>query len=98
MATGKFIASIVRCSPTVIANSGCSTYLIFGSFCFSMFVFVWFFIPETKGLSLEAMDALFGVTEKKPKDVTGDADDAHDRKTEVEITVHEHQVDRKEAV
>lgn len=26
-----------------------------------MFFFVWFFIPETKGLSLEAMDALFGV-------------------------------------
>jgi len=36
-------------------------YLIFGSFAFSMFGFVWFFIPETKGLSLEAMDALFGV-------------------------------------
>jgi hypothetical protein len=28
-----------------------------------MFVFVWFFIPETKGLSLEKMDDLFGVTE-----------------------------------
>lgn len=35
--------------------------LIFGSFAAAMFVFVWFFIPETKGLSLEAMDALFGV-------------------------------------
>lgn len=28
-----------------------------------MFFFVWFFIPETKGLSLERMDDLFGVTE-----------------------------------
>lgn len=28
-----------------------------------MFFFVWFFIPETKGLSLEKMDDLFGVTE-----------------------------------
>lgn len=28
-----------------------------------MFFFVWFLIPETKGLSLEAMDDLFGVTE-----------------------------------
>lgn len=28
-----------------------------------MFFFVWFFIPETKGMSLEAMDELFGVTE-----------------------------------
>jgi hypothetical protein len=25
------------------------TYLIFACFCFSMCVFVWFFIPETKG-------------------------------------------------
>jgi hypothetical protein len=28
-----------------------------------MFWFIWFFIPETKGLSLEKMDDLFGVTE-----------------------------------
>lgn len=25
-----------------------------------MFFFVWFFVPETKGMSLEAMDELFG--------------------------------------
>lgn len=28
-----------------------------------MFVFVWFLVPETKGLSLEKMDDLFGITE-----------------------------------
>jgi len=28
-----------------------------------MFLFVWFLVPETKGLSLEKMDDLFGVTE-----------------------------------
>lgn len=32
-----------------------------------MFFFVWFFVPETKGLSLEAMDELFGVTEDSSK-------------------------------
>jgi len=32
-----------------------------------MFVFVWFFVPETKGLSLEAMDQLFGVTDTSSK-------------------------------
>lgn len=28
-----------------------------------MFFFVWFLIPETKGLSLEKMDDIFGITE-----------------------------------
>lgn len=28
-----------------------------------MFSFVWLLIPETKGLSLEKMDDLFGITE-----------------------------------
>ena len=28
-----------------------------------MFIFPWFLIPETKGLSLERMDDLFGVIE-----------------------------------
>jgi hypothetical protein len=37
--------------------------MIYACFCFSMFFFVWFLIPETKGLSLEKMDDLFGVTE-----------------------------------
>ncbi|KAK3115778.1 hypothetical protein LTR53_004553 [Teratosphaeriaceae sp. CCFEE 6253] len=44
-------------------RGGYGTFLIYGSFCFSMFFFVWFFIPETKGKSLEQMDDLFGVTE-----------------------------------
>jgi hypothetical protein len=28
-----------------------------------MFIFVWFLVPETKGLSLERMDDIFGITE-----------------------------------
>jgi len=35
-----------------------------------MFVFVWFFVPETKGMSLEAMDSLFGITNDDPKSLT----------------------------
>jgi hypothetical protein len=38
-------------------------FFMFGSFGFLMGIFVWFFIPETKGLSLEKMDELFGVTQ-----------------------------------
>ena len=49
-----------------VGAHGYGTYLIFGSFCFSMFVFVWFFVPETKGISLEHMNELFGVTDDGP--------------------------------
>lgn len=55
------------------ANSS-RTYLIFGSFCFSMFFFVWFFIPETKGISLEHMDQLFGLTDGPSKPLTEEAE------------------------
>ncbi|OQD97493.1 hypothetical protein PENSOL_c012G09387 [Penicillium solitum] len=57
---------VARAVPNMLAtvgDNGYGTYLIFSSFCFSMCVFVWFFIPETKGLSLEKMDELFGVTQ-----------------------------------
>ncbi|KAH6696752.1 putative quinate permease [Leptodontidium sp. MPI-SDFR-AT-0119] len=57
---------VAQAVPRMLVNvgrAGYGTYFIFGSFCFSMFVFVWFFIPETKGISLEKMDALFGAVE-----------------------------------
>jgi len=65
---------VARAVPSMLVNvgkQGYGTYFIFGSFCFSMFIFVWFFIPETKGLSLERMDELFGVTEALTKDIEG---------------------------
>jgi hypothetical protein len=34
---------------------------MFGTFDLLMGLFVWFCVPETKGLSLEQMDELFGV-------------------------------------
>ena len=47
-----------------------------------MFFFVWFFVPETKGISLEAMDKLFGVTEETTtKLVDGPSDPVNDEKT-----------------
>lgn len=54
---------VARATPNMIATvgkGGYGAYFIYGSFCFAMFVFTWFFIPETKGISLEKMDDLFG--------------------------------------
>lgn len=39
------------------------TWILFGTFCALTFFFVWFLIPETKGMSLEKMDELFGITD-----------------------------------
>ncbi|KAK0668189.1 putative permease [Cercophora samala] len=71
---------VARAVPTMlvtVGSDGYGTYLIFGSFCFSMFVFVWFFIPETKGVSLEAMDKLFGMTDA-PEKASVDGEDANE--------------------
>ena len=44
-----------------VGSHGYGTYFIFGCFCACMVVIAWFFVPETKGVSLERMDELFGV-------------------------------------
>ena len=62
---------VARATPNMLATlgkGGYGTYFVYGSFSFCMFVFVWFLVPETKGMSLEAMDEIFGTTERS-KDV-----------------------------
>lgn len=52
---------IARSVPYMLTNIGYGTYFVFAA-CMTLAVpFVYFFVPETKGLSLEDMDALFGV-------------------------------------
>ncbi|KAE8149876.1 general substrate transporter [Aspergillus avenaceus] len=53
---------VAKATPTMFATvgtNGYGTYFIYGSFCFAMVIYTWFFVPETKGLSLELMDELF---------------------------------------
>lgn len=57
---------VARATPlmlTTVGDHGYGGFIIYACFCFGMFFFVWFLVPETKGLSLEKMDDLFGVTE-----------------------------------
>ncbi|TVY14698.1 Quinate permease [Lachnellula arida] len=71
------VAQAVPHMLTDVGANGYGTYFVFGSFCFSMFFFVWFLVPETKGLSLEKMDDLFGVTELVGKIVHDDEEACH---------------------
>ncbi|TVY53220.1 Quinate permease [Lachnellula cervina] len=76
------VAQAVPHMLTDVGANGYGTYFVFGSFCFSMFFFVWFLVPETKGLSLEKMDDLFGVTELVGK-IVHDDEEAHYKSTEI---------------
>ncbi|KAF4630318.1 hypothetical protein G7Y89_g7826 [Cudoniella acicularis] len=79
------VAQAVPHMLVTVGKNGFGTYFVFGSFCFSMFFFVWFLIPETKGMSLERMDDLFGVTEMVKEKVHND-EEAHHKPAEVHET------------
>ncbi|KAL2264599.1 hypothetical protein VTJ83DRAFT_7109 [Remersonia thermophila] len=63
------IARTVLTMQVTMGTAGYGMFFLFGTFGWIMGAFVWFFIPETKGVSLEKMDELFGVTAHAPKDV-----------------------------
>jgi len=75
-----------------VGKDGYGTYFIFGSFCFSMFFFVWFLVPETKGVSLEKMDDLFGVT-----DMVKEKNFADEEAHRAPVEIHETTADIKGA-
>lgn len=52
---------------STMGQAGYGMFFMFGSFDLLMGLFVWFFIPETKGVSLEKMDELFGVVDEQAK-------------------------------
>lgn len=46
----------------MLENIKWGTYIFFAGFCLFAFFFTLFFVPETKGKSLEDMDVVFGDT------------------------------------
>ncbi|KAJ6447306.1 putative quinate permease [Purpureocillium lavendulum] len=54
---GSFI--IARTTPYMITDLGYGTYFMFGGFVIGMGIWAFFCVPETKGVMLEDMDALF---------------------------------------
>lgn len=47
-------------TPDMLSGMTYGTYIFFGLLTFGGALFVWLYVPETKGLSLEEMDVLFG--------------------------------------
>ncbi|KAI1432569.1 general substrate transporter [Xylaria sp. CBS 124048] len=47
-------------TPIMINRIGYGTYVLFGLLTYLGAAFIWFFVPETKRLTLEEMDVIFG--------------------------------------
>ncbi|RDW76938.1 hypothetical protein BP6252_04991 [Coleophoma cylindrospora] len=58
---------IAQITPVAIANSGWKFYILFCIMNALCFPFVYFFIPETKGKSLEEIDYIFASAEAKER-------------------------------
>jgi hypothetical protein len=50
---------IAKITPIMLADITYGTFLLFGSCCILMFVYVIFCVPETKGVPLESIHLLF---------------------------------------
>lgn len=60
--TGFWLATIavLQASPTGFANEGYKFYLLFICSTAAMWIFVFFFLPETSRIPMEEMGLLFG--------------------------------------
>lgn len=62
----------------MIQGIGFGTYVFFAAFCALAIVWVWFFVPETNGRTLEQMDSVF-------KDKTTTAETERMQRIEAEL-------------
>src|SRR4030088_1834103 len=51
---------IGQVTPNMLAKLKFGTYIFFGVFCFLMFLWVWFLVPETRNKTLEEIDEVCG--------------------------------------
>ncbi|KPI41267.1 putative quinate permease [Cyphellophora attinorum] len=54
--------AIGQATPDMVAAMTYGTFIFFGAICFLAAAFVYFVVPETKNLTLEEMDEIFGDT------------------------------------
>ncbi|KAG2165664.1 hypothetical protein JADG_005403 [Aureobasidium aubasidani] len=52
--------AIGQATPDMVKHMNYGTFIFFGIICFLAAAFIYFMVPETKGLTLEEMDEVFG--------------------------------------
>ncbi|KAL8688556.1 MAG: hypothetical protein Q9218_005564 [Villophora microphyllina] len=70
-------------TPPLVQNTGFGAYTFFAVFCLLSFVWTYFFVPETRGRTLEQMDHVF-------KDIDSEEEEARRRAIEAEIIASHH--------
>ncbi|KAA8644203.1 hypothetical protein EYZ11_004674 [Aspergillus tanneri] len=78
----NFIIGLI--TPPLVQNTGFGAYTFFAVFCVLALVWTFFFVPETKGRTLEQMDHVF-------KDNSSEAEQERRRAIEVEVLRAEQQ-------
>ena len=51
---------VAQITPDMLESLKYGTFIFFGLMTFGGGLFIWFYVPETKRLTLEEMDTLFG--------------------------------------
>ncbi|KAL1589427.1 hypothetical protein WHR41_01732 [Cladosporium halotolerans] len=102
---GSFI--IARSTPYMISDLGYGAYFFFSAILVSMGIWAFFCVPETKGITLEEMDALFahscckavwnGIRGRKPVPVPDDAYSIADEKGKMDVSVEHIESDNNHA-
>lgn len=70
----NFIIGVI--TPPMIQHIKWGTFLFFAAFSFMSAIWTWFFCPETKGVSLEGLDRIFG-TKAGVEEIDAKADILH---------------------
>ncbi|CAO3617394.1 unnamed protein product [Cunninghamella blakesleeana] len=50
----NFVIGLI--TPPLLAASAPAAYFLFGGFCFASIFFIWFFLPETRGICIDRLD------------------------------------------
>ncbi|KAL8779032.1 MAG: hypothetical protein Q9213_007130 [Squamulea squamosa] len=77
----NFIIGLI--TPPLVQNTGFGAYTFFAVFCLLSFAWTFFFVPETRGRTLEQMDHVF-------KDTSSEEEEARRHAIEVDIIASHH--------